>query len=161
MSFDLSLSNSGWTVGTYNKETREINITNYGAISTKRFNRHGTGKRLEVIAKELMKLYKEHEPDVVVKERSFSNFRITATQQIFKVNGVWELFTYRKGYESFEELTATQVKKYVAGKGNAKKELVRQRVNELIDANITDNDITDSVAVLYAYLIHNDLINDL
>lgn len=159
LSFDLSLSNSGWAVFTI--EDRELKLDTYGSIGTKRFAQRSTGMRLDYISKEVGKLYKEHKPTIVVKERSFSNFRITATQQIFKVNGVWEHTTYLADQEDFSELTPSEVKKYVTGDGKAKKDKVTKAVNDHFGLKLkaVDNDIADAIAVGLAYCRREGLIN--
>lgn len=160
LSFDLSLSNSGWAV--FIVKDRKIKLKAYGAIGTKRFAQRSTGMRLDYISKEIRKIYKEHKPDIVVKERSFSNFRITATQQIFKVNGVWEHMTFLADQEDFTELTPSEVKKYVTGNGKAKKPEVTKAVNEYFDLNLkaVDNDIADAIAVGLAHCMKEGLIDE-
>jgi crossover junction endodeoxyribonuclease RuvC len=164
IAFDLSLSNTGYAVGKI--KDRKLSIVEIGTIGTKRYAQRSTGFRLNYIAKEVRELYKKHELDRVVKEQSFSNSRIKATQQIFKVNGVWELMTYLADKEDFAELTPSTVKKELTGNGRATKEEVAEAVlahfrSIMGDSNLKfgNKDESDAVAVLIAYCKKEDLID--
>lgn len=158
IAFDLSLSNSGYAVGIV--EDRKLTVDKFGSIGTKRFSKRSTGFRLNVIAQELRELYKQYpNAQKVVKEQSFSNARIKATQQIFKVNGVFELISYLAGHEDFAELTPSTVKKQLTDDGRADKDAVAIAVQELTGVSSKVNDETDAVAVLYAYCKKEGLID--
>lgn len=149
LAFDLSLSNSGWAVGDI--KDGKINVIGFGSIGTKRWAKDGTGKRLHYIAKEVQNLYKKFNPDSVVKERSFSNGRITATQQIFKVNGVWEMISYLEEHGAFAEYAPTTVKKELTGDGRASKPQVRQAVTDLLNVTPRNEDESDALAVMVTH----------
>lgn len=150
VAFDLSLSNSGYAVGDF-KEGK-LEIVEYGSIGTKRYAQRSTGMRLHHIATEVKKLYQKYPTaDHVVKERSFSNGRITASQQIQKVNGVWEMVGYSFKHDDFTEIPPTTVKKQLTGNGRADKKLVAEKVTEITGITAKNNDESDALAVLVAY----------
>lgn len=164
IAFDLSLSNSGYCIGEI--KGRTLFILEIGSIGTKRFAQRSTGFRLNHIAKEIKALFKKHDYDRVVKEQSFSNSRIKATQQIFKVNGVWELMTHLADKDDFSELTASTVKKELTGNGRASKEEVAEAClahfrTIMGDSTLKFNnkDESDAVAVLIAYCRKEGLID--
>ena len=156
LSFDLSLTNSGWAVGDI--IDGKLTIVEYGAIGTKRFATRGTGMRLNHIATEVTALYEKYLPDQVVKERSFSNGRITATQQIYKVVGIWEMVSHLADQDSFAELTPSTVKKAVTGNGRATKQQVAAAVKEITGIDTKVDDESDAIAVLIAYVQQEGLI---
>lgn len=164
IAFDLSLSNTGWAVGKI--IDRKLHIVELGTIGTKRFAQRSTGFRLSHIAKEVKAIYKKYELDRVVKEQSFSNSRIKATQQIFKVNGVWELMTHLADKDTFAELTPSTVKKELTGNGRASKEEVAEAClahfrTIMGDSTLkfSNKDESDAVAVLIAYCKKEGLID--
>lgn len=159
LAFDLSLSNSGYAVGEV--EDGKLKIVEIGSINTKRFSRHPHGYRLNYIAKKLGEIYKKYpDADALVKEQSFSNGRVKATQIIWKVVGVWELISFIKGYERHTDITPPSVKKQVTGNGRAKKEEVAQAVKELTGIETANDDESDAVAVLIAYCKQEKLIEE-
>lgn len=157
IAFDLSLSRSGYAVGQV--DNNELTLIEVGSIKTTYRKGDALGKRLHYIAKEIKKLYKRY-PDAkhIVKERSFSNGRITATQQIYKVVGVWELISYIQDYEEFTDIAPTTVKKQVTGNGRASKALVKERVKEITGAKPKNDDESDAIAVLLTYCAKENLI---
>lgn len=159
IAFDLSLSNTGYAVGEVTDG--KISIIEVGSISTKRFTRRPLGFRLNHIAQNVKKIFTEH-PDAgaVVKERSFSNGRITATQRIFMVNGVWELVAYLNGVDEYTDIAPNSVKKTVTGNGRASKQVVAKKVAELTDVETNNNDESDAVAVLIAYCRQEELLDE-
>jgi len=164
VAWDLSLSNSGFAVGEV--IDRKLSIIEIGSIGTKRFARRSTGFRLNYIAKEVRAVYKKYDLDRVVKEQSFSNARIKATQQIFKVNGVWELMTYISDKEDFAEMANSTVKKELTGNGRADKKTVADAVlAEFRDImgnptiSFSNEDESDAVAILIAYCRKEGLID--
>lgn len=149
LAFDLSLSNSGYAVGDIVDGT--LTVVEYGSIGTKRIAKQGTGKRLHYIATEVKKLYAKFSPDRVAKERSFSNGRITATQQIYKVVGVWEMISHTAGIDEFTDITPPTVKKQLTGNGRASKEEVARAVKDYTGIETKINDESDAIAVLISY----------
>lgn len=159
IAFDLSLSNSGYVVGEV--ENGQLEIVEVGSINTKRFSRHSHGYRLNYVAKQFAELYGKYpDADAIVKEMSFSNGRIKATQIIWKVVGVWELITFIKGYKEHTDIAATSVKKQVTGNGRASKEDVATAVMEFTGVETSNNDESDALAVLIAYCKQENLLEE-
>jgi len=163
IAFDLSLSNTGYAVGEVSNNS--LKLIEVGSIGTKRFAQRSTGFRLNHIAKEIRELYKKYEIDQVVKERSFSNARIVATQQIYKVNGVFELMTHLAKLDDFAEITPPSIKKQLTGNGRATKKEVEAAVLEQFrdimgdtTVKFANNDESDAVAVLIAYCKQEGLL---
>lgn len=158
LAFDLSLSNSGYAVGDITDG--KLTVIEYGSIGTKRFAQRSTGMRLHYIAAETKKIYKKYATaDHVVKERSFSNGRITASQQIQKVNGVWEMVGYTEKFDDFTEIPPTTVKKLLTGNGRADKTVVAEKVKDFTGITTKNNDESDALAVLIAYGIQQGLLS--
>lgn len=162
--FDLSLSNTGYAVGEV--KDRRLSLVEVGSIGTKRFAKMSTGFRLNHIAKEIKEIYKKYSIDKVVKERSFSNARIVATQQIYKVNGVFELMTHLAKHDDFAEITPPSIKKQLTGNGRASKKEVEAAVLEQFrdimgdtTVKFKNNDESDAVAVLISYCKQEGLID--
>jgi len=160
LSFDMSLSNSGWALTKTVK--RNLVLLDYGTIGTKRYAQRSTGMRLDYIYGELEKIYKDHKVDIVVKERSFSNSRFTATQQIMKVNGIWEMVSHLSDHDDFTELPPSTVKKWATGDGKASKQDVINTINEYFGLELkkADNDIADAIAVSLAYCRKEGLLDE-
>lgn len=156
MAFDLSLTNSGWAVG--DVTDNKLTVVDFGSIGTKRWAKEGTGKRLHKFAEEIERIYKKYQPDSVAKERSFSNGRIKATQQIFKVNGVWEMLSHLEAHDAFKEYAATSVKKELTGDGRASKPQVRTAVESILGVTPRNEDESDALAVLYTHCIREELL---
>lgn len=150
IAFDLSLSNSGFAVGEV--VDGKLNVIEYGTIGTKRFSKHPLGYRLKYIADKVEELYKRFpEATHVVKERSFSNGRITATQQIYKVVGVWELVSHLNNHNTFTDIPPTTIKKELTGNGRATKDEVATAVADLTGVDTKIDDESDALAVLITY----------
>lgn len=158
IAFDLSLTNSGYAVGKVTD--RDLEIIEVGSIKTKYKKGEEAGRRLLTIAKAVKELYQQY-PDAkkVVKERSFSNGRVKATQQIFKVVGVWELMSFLAGHDEFTDIAPNSVKKEVAGHGRANKKQVAEKVKELTGIEPDNDDESDAIAVLITYCMQKDLID--
>lgn len=151
IAFDLSLSNTGYAVGELSGNT--VKVVRYGSIGTRRYASRSQGMRLSYILDELSHLLYEYGDQVkkLVKERSFSNGRIQASQIIQKVNGVFEVVAYIAGLDDWEEYAPTSVKKLVTGDGRASKEQVAQAVTEATGITTKINDESDAIAVLMAH----------
>jgi len=157
IAFDLSLTSSGYAVGTV--EGEDLRIDEIGTIKTKYVKGDEDGKRLNTIAQAVQNLYDKYpNAEKIVKERSFSNGRITSTQKIFKVAGVWELASYLSGHSEFTEIAPNSVKKEVTGNGRASKKEVSDKVEELTGLEPANNDESDAIAVLITFCLKQDLI---
>lgn len=158
IAFDLSLTSSGYAVGEVSG--RDLEIIEIGTIKTKYKKGEEAGRRLHTIAQAVENLYKEYpDAEMIVKERSFSNGRVKATQQIFKVVGIWELMSYLAGHDVFTDIAPNSVKKEVTGNGRASKKLVAEKVEELTGITASNDDESDAIAVLITLCLQKNLID--
>lgn len=147
LAFDLSLSSSGWAYGAINGNSVEILAS--GVIPTSAKN--STPRRLKTIQDALESLFKEYPADCILKEQSFSNINIRATQQIFRVVGVFDLTTHLCGQAEALDIAQATIKKQMTGNGRAKKEEVAEAVIKKTGIKTTTNDESDAIALLLTY----------
>jgi Holliday junction resolvasome RuvABC endonuclease subunit len=143
------MENTGITI--FNLENKEpIHIS---SIPTNK--KHTHGKRLYIIAQELIKLKDKYPPSVVAIERGFSRFN-TSTQVIYRVHG---LINYL--FHDVEQVYYPPKKiKEAIIRGDATKKLVRQMIeNKYPDVKFDDEDQSDAFSVALCYMILNGLIN--
>jgi len=146
---DLSLSRSGITI--FNAKDGCILYTM--SIDTK--SEKYTQMKLKKIGEELLKLKNIYMPKFVVIEKGFYRFN-TSTEQIFRVHGVFNYLFY-----DIEQiyLQATTIKKLITGKGNAKKEEVKETIlSKYKNLKLFNLDESDSAAIGLAWFIKNNVI---
>jgi Holliday junction resolvasome RuvABC endonuclease subunit len=116
--------------------------------------KHTHGKRLYIIAQELIKLKDKYPPSMVAIERGFSRFN-TSTQVIYRVHGLINYLFY-----DVEQVYYPPKKiKEAIIRGDATKKLVRQMIeNKYPDVKFDDEDQSDAFAIGLTYLIENKLI---
>lgn len=146
--FDLSLSNTG--VAIFSEDGNFIKCISIGTNS-----KDETQNRLKIIADTLEELKKKYKPKEIVMEKGFTRFNIS-TQQIFRVVGITNLIfcdvpqTY---------LHATTVRKIVVGKGNCKKEVLRDFILEnYSDIKFEDLDQSDAFGLGIAFFKERGII---
>jgi crossover junction endodeoxyribonuclease RuvC len=134
---DLSLSNSG--IAIFSDDAQLIHLT---SVDTKSLKEHK--EKLQLIGKELLKLKEEYPPKLLVIERGFMRFA-ASTEAVFKVVGVVQYL-----FSDIEQIfySPMTVKKWVAGKGNVKKDEVYMVVSKMYPQIIMENfDQSDAVSV--------------
>lgn len=116
--------------------------------------KHTHGKRLYIIAQELISLKDKYPPSVIAIERGFSRFN-TSTQVIYRVHG---LINYL--FHDIEQVYYPPKKiKEAIVKGDASKKMVREMIeSKYPDVNFDDEDQSDSFAIGLCYMIENKLI---
>jgi Holliday junction resolvasome RuvABC endonuclease subunit len=145
---DLSMDNTGVTI--FDSDYNPIHIT---SISTNK--KHTHGKRLYVIAQELLKLKDQYPPCVIAIERGFSRFN-TSTQVIYRVHG---LINYL--FHDVEQVyyPPKKVKEAII-RGDASKARVREVIeSKYPEVKFDNEDESDSFAIGITYLIENKLIS--
>lgn len=112
------------------------------------------GRRLLTYAEALQTLLDRFQPDIVVKEGSFSNGFIKATQVLFKFNGVTELMCAQYGIAKLPEVQPTTIKKNIAGHGRASKLDVAEGLLQYINLDLStlNEDQTDSIGAVLTYI---------
>ena len=148
---DPSLNCTGYVVLHY--EDEEITILESGITYNKNIPSKLIGQKLFNIESALSRLFCDYQFQAIVKEASFSNQRIKATQRIFEVLGVINCICYKNGYTDIAELAPTTVKKLVGGNGKCSKDEVKDNLYYYVGwYNYKTEDISDAVAVGIAYL---------
>lgn len=145
---DLSLSNTG--VSIFNNDGSYVKSE---SIDTKSGKNHQ--EKLKIIGESFLRLRSKYEPSVIVIEQGFSRFNI-ATQCLFKVHGVTQYI-----FNDIEQIyyAATAIKKELTGKGNAKKDIVREYIlKEYPDVEFDDLDQSDSFAIAITYFRRNGVL---
>lgn len=140
---DLSLNSTGVCIFTNDGQLEKI--TTIDTNSEKE-----TKLKLKKIGNEFIRLMKLYEPEVVVIEQGFTLFN-NSTQAIFRVNGLVNYLFYK--YEQIY-FPATTIKKIVGGKGNMKKEEIRDIIlKKYPDIKFNNLDESDAFSIGEAYFI--------
>jgi Holliday junction resolvasome RuvABC endonuclease subunit len=140
--FDLSLSNTG--VAIFSEDGQCIKLLSIATNS-----KDETSIRLKYIADVMESLKKKYKPEAIVIEKSFVKFNIS-TQQIFRVVGVCNLIFWDIPQKY---IPATSVRKIVVGKGNCKKEILRQFIlDNYKNVKFDDLDQSDAFGLGIAHM---------
>jgi len=150
MAIDPSLSCTGVAIfDTSDSDVWPPKLISTYTIETKTPKNMSRARKLSIIAKRFRELKDEYKPDVMVYESGFSRF-VKSTQALYQVQGVMLLI-----FNEIETLSyaPSSVKKTICGKGNVKKDFVREAVEEIYPKEeFANNDETDAVAVGIHYL---------
>lgn len=139
--FDISMTNTGICIFTNDAELIYV-----GSIDTKSEKEHQN--KLKIIADKLIELRKIYEPEIVVFERGFYRYA-TSTETIFKVFGLVQYLFNDIKQLFYPPMT---VKKAIFGRGNAKKEAIRDEITKIYsDISFKNLDETDACAVGLCY----------
>jgi Holliday junction resolvasome, endonuclease subunit len=160
LALDLSLTCTGYSV--LEVVNGSVTLLEKGHIPTK--SKECMGSRLERITLILGEVLNRYDSSIseVVREASFSNGRIKATQSIFMVNGAITLDLYRYGYPTIHEVYNTTIKKTIGGTGKSTKEMVQQGLEKYVGEHVyKKEDESDSVAVGLTWLIQQKLIEQI
>jgi Holliday junction resolvasome RuvABC endonuclease subunit len=139
---DLSLSNTG--VSIFSNDGCHV-LTK--SIDTKSGKDHQM--KLKIIGDGLLELRKKYVPEIVIIEKGFTRFNLS-TQALYKCAGLAQYLFY-----DVEQvfLAATTIKKEITGKGNAKKDEVRDCIVRMYPTVSFENyDQSDSYAIAVTYL---------
>lgn len=137
IAIDISLSSSGVAIFSQDGKIKKL-------LTVETDSKSGTQIRLKKIADEMNKIKKEFNPKIVVLEQGFSRFNVS-TQQLFRCHGLinyifWDI--EQVYYHS------TTIRKVVYGKGNIKKEVLRDFILEKHkDIEFRNLDESDAVGV--------------
>ena len=145
---DLSLSNTGISIFTNDGRFVECLSIDTKAGKT-------TAQKLKIIGDRLLSLNNDYDFDVIIMEQGFSRWNIS-TQMLYRVHGLAQYI-----FNDVEQvyLAATTIKKEITGKGNAKKEQVRDAILDIYpDVNFMDLDQSDSYAIAITYLKRKGVI---
>ena len=119
IALDLSMSNTGVAIFDDKGQCKEL-----FSIDTHKDKTHPL--KLRNIEKAMRKIKKKYKPELILIEEAFTRFN-KSTQALYKVRGIAELIFY-----NIEQIcyASTTVRKTVCGKGNIKKEELRNFILE-------------------------------
>lgn len=142
---DLSLSNTGIVIfdGDNDDITKSVLVT---SVETK--SKLSTQERLKIIADYFIKLIEKYPPSVVAIENGFYKFN-KSTQTIYMVHGI-----VRYLFSNVEQVLypPATVKKFCSGRGNIKKDALREFIKEKYhDIDFANNDQSDAYAIGITY----------
>lgn len=154
---DLSMYCPAFALFHYSAKAQKISLkakdicSNRSASNKKKMH----GNILSDIACAFGDFIKGRDVKVVVRERAFSRFS-QETITLNKVCGVTEMTLWVVTQRPFEEVTATQVKKYVTGNGKASKEDVAEAIGNYCEHTVFQtDDESDACGVAICWLILN------
>jgi len=145
--FDLAMSVTGITI--FDNDANVIEIT---SVDTKAGKTHPL--KLKIIADFVLELKKKYPPDKIIIERGFYRFA-ASTEAVFRVHGVINYLFWDVPQILYPPMT---VKKVVGGKGNLKKEELRDIIEKEYKVSFSNTDESDSFAVGICYLKSKGII---
>ena len=127
-----------------------------GTINTK--PSQATHERLNIIYKELSKIIRETQPDILVMERIFlfKNFKTIIT--VSQAQGIIMLAAAKKKIPLYQ-FTPLQVKLTVVGYGKAQKKEVEKKVKQFLKLRklpSKSDDAVDALAIALTYYFKNE-----
>lgn len=143
---DPGLSNLGYAVLKYNKETK---LVDYGLIETSKENKEG--ERLNKIFLELDNIYKKYKPEITVIEKLFFKKNVKTAIKIGEVRGVIILLSYLNKSQLFE-LSPSSVKINFTGYGKSNKENMKKMTKILYNVNLNEDDTVDAIALATSFI---------
>ena len=153
MGLDVSSTSTGVAVVDLRPSGEICNV--YSDIITTS-SKMKVGKRLSIYINTLFGLLEEYKPDLVVKEGSFSNGRVHATQMLFRWNGATEYAVFEYGIDHIYEYQPTTIKKMLTDNGRASKEAVAEAIDPYIYIENFDeliDDQTDAYATILTHIM--------
>lgn len=156
LALDISLNCSGFAVlDCYNGD---VELLCKGHINNKNIKASRIGEKLVNIHKHITELIREYKPDVIVREKSFSNSHIASGQKLQMCNGVVHEVAGEYGHE-ITEIAPTTIKKQITGNGKADKSDVAERLKYYVgDKVYRTDDESDATGCGITYLIQKGFI---
>lgn len=119
--------------GVVRVKNRELDLMDFGLIET---DKDGSpGKRLLNIHKQMMKLFKKFNPDVMAIEKVFFATNAKTAMRVGEAHGVM-LFSAAQAKTRVAEYAPGTIKKVVAGNGRADKSLMQKSVRKFLGARV-------------------------
>lgn len=145
--FDLAMSVTGITIF-----DNDANVVLIASVDTKSEKSHQM--KLNKIAKFLLDLKEKYPPERIIIERGFYRYA-ASTEAIYKVCGLVQYLFWEIPQIFYPPMT---VKKVVGGKGNMKKEELREVIEKEYKVSFENNDQSDSFAVGICYFKSKGII---
>jgi len=147
LALDLALSTTGATVF-----SNDAKIIENLSVETKSEKTHQA--KLNLIANFLLNLKEKYSFEKIIFERGFYRFA-ASTQAVYKVCGVAQYIFWNIPQVFYPPAT---VKKIVGGKGNIKKDELREIIEKKYGVSFSNNDESDSCAVGLCYFYKEGII---
>lgn len=154
MGLDLSINGTAIAVLKYYPKKGKFEVLETVYVDNKKIGANQIGAKLNKIVEHIEGIISRFDIDYVVKERGFSRYN-TATQMLYRVQGVVEYVTYLYKLNLLDDVSPTTIKKIIGGQGTATKKEVAEGLKEYlinpeILKNIKTDDETDAIAVAIA-----------
>lgn len=131
LGIDPGTATSGF--GLIYKNSKSFDVIDWGLIETdKNGNKE---KRLEVIYKSMLDLFKKHSPDVLAIEKIFFAANAKTAIAVGQAQGVMLLAAAKSNVAVFEYAPGS-IKKMVAGNGRADKKMMQQAIRKVFGAKV-------------------------
>ena len=127
LGIDPGTATTGFGIIESQKRKNEFRILDFGVISTK--SKLPDATRLEILAKDLEKIIKTHQPDAVGVEKLFFTTNQKTVMTVSQARGV-VLLIAQKHKLPILEFTPLQVKSFICGYGKADKKQVQYVVQK-------------------------------
>jgi len=148
MAVDLSLSNTGIALFTYNGKPLKI-------LSISTNSKEERSKRLREIGQAIIDIKNNYNLSEIVIEQGFYRYA-TSTQTLYQVQGVLLYLLHEYPHYFYAPST---IKKIVTGKGNASKLKVQEIISQVFPLlEFEDTDQSDAVAVALAHMIKTGIL---
>ena len=119
--------------GVISAEKDNFNVIDFGLIET---NKDAPPEvRLERIYREMMKLFKKHNPDVMAIEKIFFATNAKTAIRVGQALGVM-LFSASRAKTKIAEYAPGTIKKTVTGNGRADKKAIQQHVRKILGPTV-------------------------
>jgi len=145
--FDLAMSVTGITI--FDNDANVVLIT---SVDTKAEKTHPL--KLKIIADFVLDLKEKYPPNKIIIERGFYRFA-TSTEAVFRVHGLINYLFYEVPQILYPPMT---VKKVVGGKGNLKKDELREIIEKEYKLSFKNDDESDACAVGICYFKSKGII---
>jgi crossover junction endodeoxyribonuclease RuvC len=104
-------------------------------------------ERIQKIARQVTESILSYKPDLIVIEGlSYGSKNSTSLCQLAKLNFSVEIFCYQMGHR-YLMVPPTTLKKFITGKGNAKKEVMLMKILKKYDLEFDNNNLADAFAL--------------
>jgi len=130
LGLDASLSSTGYSI------FEDEELKGYGLIKTKKTDEN----RFFKIYSEIKHIIKENNIKCIIMEDGYIGMNRQHSMEITKVRGIIQLIGEMENITTFV-LSPMSIKKYIAGKGNAKKEDVYNTLCRIFENNLIFNSI--------------------
>ena len=148
IAIDISLSSTGVAIFNLDGSIKKL-------ITIETNSKDETQIRLKKIADEMFNIKKKYKPKIVIMERGFYRYN-TSTEQVFRAHGIMNYVFWDIEQVYYH---STTIRKIVAGKGNLKKEQVRDYIlSKYNNVTFLNYDESDSFAVGLTWFINNGIL---